>query len=222
VARPWPGGEKRRGGRAAHHEELCSDWVVSPPVCGPGMSLLAVWCLIGATPRGQPWTPAVTLPLGCDRLSARRMAVWWTFREPSLCRHVRHELMRNAFLDFTLIIPATACHQRNYECVPPFTPGVCHWAVRLMMPTMIRALHAVTLTPPAEVAADFPGAGGHVYSWPVWEAVCPCAPLAAILSVTYPRAPLRWRRGAPGGYGAEAVYVSGYGDVSRRLCRLGA
>jgi hypothetical protein len=24
------------------------------------------------------------------------MAVLWTFREPSLCRHVRRELMRNA------------------------------------------------------------------------------------------------------------------------------
>jgi hypothetical protein len=36
------------------------------------------------------------------------------FREPSLCRHVRRELLRNAWLDFTPIIPTTACHQRNY------------------------------------------------------------------------------------------------------------
>src|SRR5438132_6810356 len=78
------------------------------------MSLLAVWCLIGATPRGQPWTPAVTRPPGCDGLRARRMAVLWTFREPSLCRHVRRAFMRNAVLHLTLIIPATACHQRNY------------------------------------------------------------------------------------------------------------
>jgi hypothetical protein len=42
------------------------------------------------------------------------MAVLWTFREPSLGRHVRRELLRNAVLDFTPIIPATACHQRNY------------------------------------------------------------------------------------------------------------
>jgi len=40
--------------------------------------------------------------------------VWWPFREPSLCRHVRRELLRNAWLDFTSIIPATACQQRNY------------------------------------------------------------------------------------------------------------
>ena len=74
------------------------------------MSLLAVWHLIGATPRGQPWTPAVTLPHGCDELSARRMAVLWTFCAPSLGRHVPHELLRNAVLNVTLIIPATACH----------------------------------------------------------------------------------------------------------------
>src|SRR6266446_4965095 len=77
------------------------------------MTLLAGWCLIGTRPRAQPWTPAVTLPPGCDGLSARRMAVLWTFREPFPCRHVRRELLRNALLDFTPIIPATACHQRN-------------------------------------------------------------------------------------------------------------
>ena len=114
VERPLPGGTNRTAGRASHHEELCSDWVVSPPVWTTGLSLIAVWGLIGATPRGQPWTPAVTLPHGRDGLSARRMAVLWTFREPSLCRHVHRELMRNAVLDLTPIIPPTACHQRNY------------------------------------------------------------------------------------------------------------
>src|SRR5207253_10184919 len=73
-----------------------------------------MWRLSGATSRGQPWTPAVTRPHGRDGLSARRMAVWWTFREPSLGRHVPHELLRNAVLNVTPIIPATACHQRNY------------------------------------------------------------------------------------------------------------
>ena len=33
---------------------------------------------------------------------------------PSLCRHVHRELMRSVLLDLTSIIPATACHQRNY------------------------------------------------------------------------------------------------------------
>jgi hypothetical protein len=77
------------------------------------LSLIAMWCLSGATPRGQPWTPAVTLPQGCDGLRARWMAVWWTFREPSLGRHVPRAFMRNAVLDLTLRIPATACYQRN-------------------------------------------------------------------------------------------------------------
>ena len=75
------------------------------------MSLLAVWCLIGATPRGQPWTPAVTLPPGGDGLSARRMAVLWTFREPSLGRHVHREFMRSVLLDVT---PYRTCN-----CLPP-------------------------------------------------------------------------------------------------------
>src|SRR5205807_6058715 len=55
-----------------------------------------------------------TLPHGCDGLSARRMAVLWTFHEPSLCRHVHRELLRSVLLDLTPIIAATAFHQRNY------------------------------------------------------------------------------------------------------------
>ena len=78
------------------------------------LSLIAMWCLSGATPWGQPWTSAVTLLHGRDGLSARRMAVLSTFCEPSLCRHVHREFMRKAALNLNLIIPATACHQRNY------------------------------------------------------------------------------------------------------------
>ena len=114
MARPWPGGENRLGGQASHHEECEAIGSLLLSCAATGVSLLSVWCLIGATPRGQPWTPAVTLPQGCDGLSARWMAVLWTFREPSLCRHVRRDLLRNALLDFTHSIPATACHQRNY------------------------------------------------------------------------------------------------------------
>jgi hypothetical protein len=102
------------GGWVSHHEEFEAIGSFLIPCAATGVSLLAVWWLIGAPPRGQPWTPAVTLPHGCDGLSARQMAVLWMFREPSLCRHVRRELLRNALLDFTPIIPATACHQRNY------------------------------------------------------------------------------------------------------------
>jgi hypothetical protein len=131
VARPWPGGEKRIGGRAPHHEEFQALGSFLLPCAVTGVSLLAVWCLIDATPRGQPWTPTVTLPHGCNGLSARRMAELWTFREPSLCRHVRRELLRNAWLDFTPIIPATACQQRNdVETYSRFIahPGLCNAA----------------------------------------------------------------------------------------------
>ena len=79
----------------------------------PRVSQIARGGLIGATPRGQPWTSAVTLPQGRNGLSARRMAVLETFRAPALCRHVHRAFMRNAVRDFTPILPATACHQRN-------------------------------------------------------------------------------------------------------------
>ena len=84
------------------------------PHVATGVSPLAVSCLSGATPRGQPWTSAVTLPHGRNELNAQRMAVWYTWRAPSLCRHVPRELMRSALLDLTPIIAATPCNQRNY------------------------------------------------------------------------------------------------------------
>ena len=53
VEKLWPGGEKRRDGRASHHVELGGDWGVAPPVCAIGVSLRARGYLIGATPRGS-------------------------------------------------------------------------------------------------------------------------------------------------------------------------
>jgi len=38
--------------------------------------------------------------LPCATIGVSLLAVW-TFREPSLGRHVRRELMRNTWLDFT-------------------------------------------------------------------------------------------------------------------------
>ena len=101
-------------GRAAHHEEFEAIRPFLLSGAATGVSLLAVGCLISATPRGQPWTPAVTLPHRCDGLRARRMVVLWTFPEPSLCRHVHREFMRSVWLDLPPIISATACLQRNY------------------------------------------------------------------------------------------------------------
>jgi hypothetical protein len=45
-------------------------------VCATGLSLSARGCLIGAPPRGQPWTSAVTLAHGHNGPSTRRMALW--------------------------------------------------------------------------------------------------------------------------------------------------
>jgi hypothetical protein len=99
--------------RAPHHEACDAMRSLLLPCAATGVSLLAVWCLSGATPGGPPWTPAVTLAHGCGGLSARRMAVWWTCREPSQGRHVRRQFLRNAVLDCTPILPAIAYHQRN-------------------------------------------------------------------------------------------------------------
>jgi hypothetical protein len=103
VARLWPGGEKRIGGRALYHEESEVIGSFLLPYAATGGSLLTVGSRSSATPRGQPWTPAVTRPQGCDGLRARRTAVVWTFRKPSLGRHVRHGFMRNAVLDLPLL-----------------------------------------------------------------------------------------------------------------------
>jgi hypothetical protein len=50
------------------------------PYATTGLALIAGWCLIGATPRGQPRTPALMLPHGCEGLRVRRMTALWTFR----------------------------------------------------------------------------------------------------------------------------------------------
>jgi hypothetical protein len=78
------------------------------------LSLRAVWCLIGATPRGQHWTPAVTLPhMGCG-LGVRRMAVLCTCSMPSMYRSVPHQLMRNKLHNFTTIVSVTVYYQGSY------------------------------------------------------------------------------------------------------------
>src|SRR5215470_8548479 len=62
ATRPWPGGEKRIGGRTSHRTDFEAIGAFLLPCAATGVSLLAVWLRIGATPRGQLWTPAVTLP----------------------------------------------------------------------------------------------------------------------------------------------------------------
>src|SRR5215468_7774611 len=108
------GGENRIGRRVSQREECEALGSFLLPCAVTRVSLLAVSCLSGATPRGQRWTSTVTLPQGRNGLRAWRMAVLSTFRELSLCRQVHRELMRSTLLDLTPIISATVCHQRNY------------------------------------------------------------------------------------------------------------
>jgi len=77
-------GENRIGRRASHHEECEVLGSLLLPCAVTRVSLLAVWCLLGATPRGQPWTSTVTLPQGRNGLRAWWMAVLSTFRELSM------------------------------------------------------------------------------------------------------------------------------------------
>src|SRR6266446_6814111 len=68
---------------------------------------------MGTIPRGYPWTHALMLPHVRDGLSALLRAVLCTCHRPSMCRPMYRPFMRNALLDLTAIVPATACHQRN-------------------------------------------------------------------------------------------------------------
>ena len=49
-----------------------------------------------------------------DGLRALLMEVLSPFRRSSMCRHMHRALTRNKLLDLTTIVPATACHQKNY------------------------------------------------------------------------------------------------------------
>ena len=113
MASPRLGGENRIGRRVSQREECEALGSFLLPCAVTRVSLLAVSCLSGATPRGQRWTSTVTLPQRRNGLRAWRMAVLSTFRELSLCRQVHRELMRSTLLDLTPLMPATACHQRN-------------------------------------------------------------------------------------------------------------
>ena len=100
--RGWPGGK-----RIPWNDEAIGSFLLPG---APRVSQGARGGLIGATPRGQPWTSAGTLPPGLNGLIAWRMAVWSTFRAPSLCRYMPRELLRSVLLDVTPILAATACH----------------------------------------------------------------------------------------------------------------
>src|SRR6516164_7386768 len=78
------------------------------------LSLIAVWFVLNATHRGQQEVSALTLSHVRYGLSALLMSVLCTFRRPSMCLQVHHELPRNAWRDLTTIIPIRPYHKRSY------------------------------------------------------------------------------------------------------------
>ena len=123
----WRGhGQEAKRGEAGRHRitrncEALGSFLL--PCAITELSLIAMWCPIGATPWGQPWTPVLTLPHVHDGLRVLLMAVLWTFRRLSMCRPAHRQLTRNELPDVTTIIPATTCHQRNYvEAYSRFRP----------------------------------------------------------------------------------------------------
>jgi hypothetical protein len=75
------------------------------------LTLIAVWCLIGATHRGQPLTPALTLPQVRYGLSVLLLEVYCTPGVDYICRQVHRQLMRNEWARFY--------HHRTRKCMPP-------------------------------------------------------------------------------------------------------
>ena len=113
MARPFQGSETRTAGRASHHKELDSDGVVAPPVCAHRVVPHRWVVRDGYNPSGSAVDAGLEAAHGCYGRRGRRMTVLYPFRRPSMCRPVPRQCMRNALLDLTTIVPATACHQSN-------------------------------------------------------------------------------------------------------------
>src|SRR5207237_2273690 len=75
------------------------------------LSLLAVWFLIGETPRGQQVTPTLTLPQVRYGLSLLLLEVFCTPGVDAICRHVQRQLPCNELARFS--------HHRTRKCIPP-------------------------------------------------------------------------------------------------------
>ena len=75
------------------------------------LTLIAVWCLSGETPRGQQGTPALTLPQVRSGLRVLLLEVCCTPGIDSICRQVQRQLLRNESARFS--------HHRTRKCIPP-------------------------------------------------------------------------------------------------------
>jgi hypothetical protein len=74
------------------------------------LSLLAVWCLITETHRGQQLPPALTLPQVRYGLSVLLLAVFCPLGVDDICRQVQPQLWRNESARFY--------HHRTRKCLP--------------------------------------------------------------------------------------------------------
>jgi hypothetical protein len=74
------------------------------------LSLIAVWFLLGETPRGQQLTPALTLPQVRYGLSLLLLEALYTPGIDAICRQVQRQLLRNESARFY--------HHRTRKCIP--------------------------------------------------------------------------------------------------------
>jgi hypothetical protein len=75
------------------------------------LSLIALWCLVCETHRGQQWTPALTLPQGRYGLSVLLLEVFCIPGIDFICRQVNRQLLRNELARFY--------PHRTRKCLPP-------------------------------------------------------------------------------------------------------
>ncbi len=114
MARPSRGSEKRTAVWASPHEERGSDGAVAPPMCAHRVVLHRCVCGSGATPRGQQWPPACTLPHGRDGLRVRLKATCGPCGRSSMRRPAHRPFLRNALPEVTTISPVASYYRISY------------------------------------------------------------------------------------------------------------
>jgi len=75
------------------------------------LSLMAVWFVVGVTPWGHSWTPALTRPQVRDGLRLLLLTVCCPLGVDDICRRVQRQLQRNESARFS--------HHRTRKGIPP-------------------------------------------------------------------------------------------------------
>ena len=111
MEKPSRGGEKRTAGWASHPEEQGSDDVAAPPLCDH-RGVPHRWVVLhrchpsGSTADPRPGA-AASWPASAGAADDGVVDV----PQPFIGRPVPRQLLRNAWLDVTTIMPTTACHR---------------------------------------------------------------------------------------------------------------